>query len=233
MGFCFFLPRLRTEKSSGNEEHLPLSTLKRLRLVSLCGLWSLWHTKQSLASLQNLTVVEIIECGPLRYLFPHSIAQSLQQLEFLKIKECRLLERIVAKAEEGEPMDCAQSVGFPNLKVVQVEGCRNLTSLLSVTNMRSLQQLNKITIIKCELLVEIISHVQEGEGRDDDEILLPKVNSFEVRDMPGLKRLCSESFSLNLPALKDLVVDGALQFDMVHCFDGQNDRNCLRTVKLF
>ncbi|XP_057460991.1 disease resistance protein At4g27190-like isoform X1 [Actinidia eriantha] len=204
---CFFLPRLRTEKLLGNEEHLPLSTLKRLRLVALRSLLWLWHTKQPLASLQNLTVVEIIECGGLRYLFPHSIAQSLQQLEFLKIKECSSLERIVAKAEEGNPKDCAQAVGFPNLKIVQVEGCRNLRSLLPVTTVRSLQQLNKITIIKCELLVEIISHVQEGEDEDDDEILLPKVKSFEVRDMSSLKRLCSENFSLNLPGLKDLVVD--------------------------
>ncbi|GFZ04920.1 hypothetical protein Acr_17g0004920 [Actinidia rufa] len=188
---------------------LQTPSLRKLRILTVerCNFYVSFLPFELLNNLQSLEEVTIESVEGLRYLFPHSIAQSLQQLEFLKIKECSSLERIIAKAEEGNPMDCAQAVGFPNLKIVQVEGCRNLRSLLSVTTVRSLQQLNKITIIKCEVLVEIISHVQEGEDEDDDEILLPKVKSFEVRDMSSLKRLCSENFSLNLPGLKDLVVD--------------------------
>ncbi|KAL7186534.1 hypothetical protein ACSBR2_028299 [Camellia fascicularis] len=188
----------------GEEEHMPLSTLKKLRLEALPSLFSIWNSSKSLVRLQNLTVVEIRDCRYIKFIFPHSIAQSLQQLEILKIKGCRFLKRIV----QGDQTNHTQAVGFPNLKVLQVEDCTDLTSLFSVTTAQSLRQLKELTIVKCEQLVEITSHIKEGEEEEnDEEILLPKVRSFKVRDLSSLKRLCSENFCVNLPALKELVVD--------------------------
>ncbi|THG03353.1 hypothetical protein TEA_000846 [Camellia sinensis var. sinensis] len=190
----------------GEEEHMPLSTLKKLRLEALPSLFSIWNSSKSLVRLQNLTVVEIRDCRFIKFIFPHSIAQSLQRLEIPKIKGCQFLKRIV----QGDQTDHTQAVGFPNLKVLQVEDCTDLTSLFSVTTAQSLRQLKELTIVKCEQLVEIISHIKEGEEEEeenDEDILLPKVRSFEVRDLSSLKRLCSENFCVNLPALKELVVD--------------------------
>ncbi|KAI8006686.1 Disease resistance protein [Camellia lanceoleosa] len=192
----------------GEEEHMPLSTLTKLCLEALPSLFSIWNSSKLLARLQNLTVVEIRDCGYIKFIFPHSIAQSLQQLEILKIKGCPFLKRIV----QGDQTDHTQAVGFPNLKVLQVEDCTDLTSLFSVTTAQSFRQLKELMIVKCERLVEIISHIKEEEEEEeeeenDEEILLPKVRSFEVRDSSSLKRLCSENFCVNLPTLKELVVD--------------------------
>ncbi|GFZ04936.1 hypothetical protein Acr_17g0005080 [Actinidia rufa] len=150
---------------NANEESPPVifAALEELRLWRLDNIKVLCRGSLQTPSLRKLRILTVERCN--------------FYLEFLKIKECSSLERIIAKAEEGDPMDCAQGVGFPNLK-----SCSS----------RRVQKFDESI---------------EGEDEDDDEILLPKVKSFEVRDMLSLKRLCSVGFSLNLPALKDLVVD--------------------------
>ncbi|XP_044479714.1 probable disease resistance protein At4g27220 [Mangifera indica] len=72
--------------------------LKVLELKSSLG--EIWNKESSTYSYENLTHLTLFECDKIKYVFPLSIAKSLQQLQHLKLTSCKVLEGIVAP-EEG------------------------------------------------------------------------------------------------------------------------------------
>ncbi|XVF78689.1 hypothetical protein PTKIN_Ptkin14bG0155600 [Pterospermum kingtungense] len=77
-------------------------------------------------SMKSLKFVEIDGCNRLTYLFPAIVADSLGQLETLKISNCLGLNEIIQETE-------ASNRSLQNLRKVGVRGCNNLKSLSSLS----------------------------------------------------------------------------------------------------
>ena len=54
---------------------------------------------------RNLIKVVILNCQSLKYVFPAPVARLLEKLEYFEIRNCEILEQIVAEEEVGLPPD--------------------------------------------------------------------------------------------------------------------------------
>ncbi|XP_044477967.1 probable disease resistance protein At4g27220 [Mangifera indica] len=78
----------------------------------------IWNSQLSTSSYQNLTHLTLFECDKIKYVFPLSIAKSLQHLQYLELTRCKVLEGIVAP-EEGT--EVAINFFFPQVSTVKLQ----------------------------------------------------------------------------------------------------------------
>ncbi|XVF78691.1 hypothetical protein PTKIN_Ptkin14bG0155800 [Pterospermum kingtungense] len=171
-----------------------LETLKIIRscdkMQALFQTVELGSTEQALsqnASLKSLKFVEIDGCNKLTYLFPAMVANSLGQLETLKIRNCLELEEIIQETEVSD-------INLQSLREVFVEECNNLTSLSSLSNGHILESLKTLDIRNCSRL----EHTFPTSMAE----CLPQLSRIALKNLPQLKN----DIVLTLPSLQYLTV---------------------------
>lgn len=107
--------------------------------------------------------------------------------------------------------DNLNSISFQNLKVLRVleSGC---STLFKLSVLGSLQQLQKLEILDCGLLEEIVEDVKPDEisGMDKKPIKLLKLRAIILKDLPKLKSfLGSANNEFYMPALEHV--------EIIHC----------------
>ncbi|XP_038688949.1 disease resistance protein RPS2-like [Tripterygium wilfordii] len=120
-----YLVDLREERveDAVEEEEGILVKLTDMTLRWLPNLEQLWKGSIGLVHLLNLKTVEIRWCDKLKVLFHWSVAQRLEQLEELTVRDCKELEEIVGR-ETGE--EAIHKVLFPELNFLYLEGLPRL-----------------------------------------------------------------------------------------------------------
>ena len=74
--------------------------LRSLELVNLGKLKHVWSMDpQGIITFGKLNTVNIHDCSSLKSVFPISVAKALKELERLEIKDCAMVEEIIAKEE--------------------------------------------------------------------------------------------------------------------------------------
>lgn len=142
---------LLIEQESYLQVSMPSLIFLDLRFISSPVLW---HNQYLAASLcfRNVTSIWIAGLSNLKYLFTSTVVSSLVQLTSLVIKDCELMEVVVA--EEKEP----RVVLFPKLDRLFLVDLSKLTRFCDfVGNSTDMSSISKILVRNCPSMKTFIS----------------------------------------------------------------------------
>ncbi|KAA3453074.1 disease resistance protein isoform X1 [Gossypium australe] len=225
MQVLFPIAELRSIEQEGPSRHLSLQSLKiveikrcnnlkyifpmsvanslgQLHTLKIKSCWSLEGIIQDsqvpYISLQSLREIEVGKCYNLKYLFPLSVANTLEQLHTLKIKSCRSLEGIIQDSQ-------VPSISLQSLREIEVGKCYNLKYLFPLSAANTLEQLHTLKIKSCRRLEGII---QDSEV---PYISLQSLSKIEVEKCDNLKYLFPLSVANTLGQLHTLKIKSCSQ----------------------
>ncbi|RDY12350.1 putative disease resistance protein, partial [Mucuna pruriens] len=115
-------------------EILRLLNCSRLEKIVCCAV-----------SFVNLTVLEVRECGRMKYLFTFSTAKGLVQLETLSIGKCKSIKEIVKKEDE----DASDEIIFGRLSKLELDSLPSLVSFYLGNATLQLSCLEIAVVAKC------------------------------------------------------------------------------------
>ncbi|KAK8358809.1 hypothetical protein V6Z12_A04G048800, partial [Gossypium hirsutum] len=191
----------------------------------------------STISFQCLREVQVTHCNNLKFLFPMCVANSLRQLQTLKIESCSQLKDIIHGPEvltsmaqglvqlnEVELINLPQLkenyrnnivLTSPSLSKLNVRDCPQLTHLIVSTNIKELE-FSKMTGMKQ------ISNVTDPERRGRTSTSAPiQVEHFQnlthltVKDCKRLRYIFSPTIARNLPQLVWLNISDCEELEQI------------------
>ncbi|XP_043814222.1 uncharacterized protein LOC110608107 [Manihot esculenta] len=119
----------------------------------------------------------------------------LQYLETLSVIGCRSLINVAPS-----------SSSFQNLATLEVRFCAGLANLITESTAKSMVQLTKMTVQRCNMMTEIVT--SDGDDHTEDEIInFDKLKFLELYGLPGLISFCSGNNAFNFPALENVTVN--------------------------
>jgi hypothetical protein len=155
---------------------------------------------------KNLEEIDLQFCASLEAIFQLEELNGEESYVALILDELRKLElRYLPKLMHVWKKGPERIMGFGNLRSLKVEGCNNLTYLFSPSIAKLLVMLEEIEVINCQKIEQILARARE-EGEEKDIVLLNKVNSFVLMDLPNLKCFCNEANAFEWPSLKKVGV---------------------------
>ncbi|KAK1279267.1 hypothetical protein QJS04_geneDACA014867 [Acorus gramineus] len=181
--------------------------LPRLRRMNLSDflpeLMSIWKgdSVPPLGSFSNLIELKLIECNELKYALSPNLAQRLESLEDLHVKDCNMMKGLISPSFHG----------FCNLRILTIENCSGFIHLFLLQVAQSLVELERLYIEGCEHMEVIV----RGEGGDieSEKILFPRLKEVQLKRQPNLTSFCSvvgagQAFAsvLLLPSLSKVYV---------------------------
>jgi len=89
---------------------------------------------------------------------------------------------------------------FPYLKSLIMESCNKISVLLSFSSMRCLKHLEKLHILECDDLNEVVS--QEESESKGEKIVFPALQHLRLRNLPNLKAFFQGPYNLDFPSLQ-------------------------------
>jgi hypothetical protein len=158
-----------------------LSNLVVLELQEMENLGNLFKGKLNLYNLKSITIKS---CPLLVFLFEVSISQSLVLLETLQVSNCEGLKTIIAdeRREDEEIDDSGNNKNlasvFSKLKVIDIERCHKLESILPFLSAQDLPVLEAIRISECDGLKYVFGQSQHVELVSLSKLKLSKLPKF-------------------------------------------------------
>ena len=140
---------------------LTLRYLKKVKHV-----WSM--DPQGIITFVKLRTIKIWDCSSLKSVFPTSVAKALMQLKELEIRDCAMVEEIVAK-EDG--IETTTLFEFPQLKTLRLHTLPKLKSFYQGKHILECPLLNYLHISNCDKLKIFGSNkesVEETNGLGHD-----------------------------------------------------------------
>ncbi|XP_042964867.1 disease resistance protein UNI-like isoform X2 [Carya illinoinensis] len=141
-----------------------LSQLRKLELENLYGMAHVWkNIPRGFQGFQNLISIRISQCHNLRSLLPTSATKLLVQLQSIQIWECRLMENILQREDEGgEEIRRADIIIFPQIHTFELFSLYNLVSFSSEAHSFEWPSITWIELNRCPKLKTFGSEVQSG-----------------------------------------------------------------------
>lgn len=168
---------------------------RNLRSLKVSECPKLENLVPSTVSFQNLTTLEISRCHGLRNLVTPSTAKSMVQLKRMRITDCKMLEGIVADADNRS----TYSIMFKHLEYLRLQSLQALTSFCSGSHRFEFSSLVELVAIKCpefsvfcegEVSTPLLKRVCPTEGGD---------RSFTDKDLNStIKGLYSDKVNIYL-----------------------------------
>lgn len=195
-----------------------LSNLTILELESLPDLKWLWKGPSHYLCLQSLKVAEISRCNELKYLFSHSLTQSLVLLENLKIAHCDELEHIITTVLEFD--DNVEAGGhlhhplLPNLTSLDIIDCPKLEYVLKILQLKQVFDVSK-----------------EKDGVDH-AIALPSLQHLKLGNLINLSGFSSVNYPIVSPSLEVLQVWDCLRLSNFTIQKEVNDQVQLKVYSM-
>jgi len=196
------------DEGSSEEKELPLlSSLTELQVRELPELKCIWKGPARHVSLQSLTLLNLYSLDKLTFIFTPSLAQSLPQLQTLKIEKCGELKHII-REEDGEREIIPVSPGFPELKFIFIERCCKLEYVFPVSVSPSLLNLEEMEIDFADNLKQIF-YSGEGDALTRDGIIkFPRLRKLDLFSGSNYSFFGSKNFAAQLPSLQNLCISG-------------------------
>ncbi|XP_044477938.1 probable disease resistance protein At4g27220 isoform X2 [Mangifera indica] len=186
---------LHIVKSSDDEEDLdekqmlPLfkgkvifTNLMALKLTNI-SFGKIWESQLSISSYQNLTQLILKRCDKMKYVFPFFIVKSLQQLKYLMIKKCKVLEKIVEEEEGAEVVDSI----FPQLMKLELRFLPKLTVFYLGVEALELPMLNTLKISYCPNFTSTYQSFQDNNEEGEVQVSGSKSICLEHKINSDLK----------------------------------------------
>ncbi|XP_073225227.1 disease resistance protein RPS2-like isoform X1 [Cicer arietinum] len=202
---------------------LSFDSLKNLEMLSMkqCKKFKrLFHCKLNFCNLKTLILEK---CPMLVSLFP-LMSWNLVQLEKLQIADCEELKNIIDIKREEESRDEIEDGDndnkrhdsiFPKLKVLDIEGCHRLESILPFLSSQDFPVLEAILIRKCDELKYIFSQYQHVELKSLQRMQLCQLPNFIdifPKCQDSMSSPVSESYSTSGDGFKEQI-----QSDPIKC----------------
>ncbi|TXG73906.1 hypothetical protein EZV62_002485 [Acer yangbiense] len=212
------------------ENSLPSRVFRNLTTLEVLKCDNLQTLVPSFLSFQNLSALEVSNCNGLVNLLAVSVAKSLVQLTRLKIKECKMMEKIVT---HGRVDEMENMIIFNQLKYLELQRLPRLTSFCSGNYAVEFPSLQQVVVGQCGSM-KIFSHGalrtprlhklqiteadEEGNWEGDLNTTIQKmfkemvgfrgIENFTVSDFPHLKEAWHNQLLIGyFNNLKSLVVD--------------------------
>ncbi|KAF6169697.1 hypothetical protein GIB67_004089 [Kingdonia uniflora] len=160
--------------------------LRSIKLEDLDSLTSIWKGAVPLIRLENLKILEVIDCPNLRsrHFFPSvAFSQRFQQLEELRVIKCQSFIKLIAEEDEEEE-DGSITIRLPRLRVLQLWDLPRFTSFFSHSRrlprvLLDCPSLEKLDIYDCPNLKRLPFGPQST----------PKLEKFVINDDEWFERL--------------------------------------------
>ena len=192
-----------------------MTKVKDPRTNDIDNPFEMWCTFPShlIESLKNLKTIELSSCDSLEVIFQleelnfeeSHVESVLDQLRKLNLYNLPNLMHIWKKGPEI-------IMGFKNLRLLEVSGCKSLTYLFSPSIAKLLVMLEEIRVTSCKKIEEILQRAREE--KEEKEVLFHKVNSILLKDLPNLKCFCPENNAFEWPSLKEITIIGCPALSM-------------------
>ncbi|KAL0346121.1 UNVERIFIED_CONTAM: putative disease resistance protein [Sesamum radiatum] len=148
--------------------------LRNLKLLKLPSLVHVFRNPTQSVSVSNLRSVHISHCPKLQSLFSLSTAQSLVQLEEIKIENCEIMEEIFSEERpEGGNISC-NKIEFAKLNYIELDTLPNLTGFCKSVRI-DFPQLTELCIQSLRKLRTLCPNESEllfrGNDDTDDSVM--------------------------------------------------------------
>ncbi|GKV02980.1 hypothetical protein SLEP1_g15351 [Rubroshorea leprosula] len=170
-----------------------------------CGMKSL-NEAFVFKALSDLRSCQIKQCDKLECM-PELFSSSsvygpfgrLSILKLTRLPHLCVLVNVEGQAASAPSTSCAptQPSIFCNLKFLLISDCLRIKKLFPSELLKAFQNLEKIYVISCAKMVEIIE-MEEGKetlmtdrGKETITFILPKLERMGLMDLPNLKSICS------------------------------------------
>ncbi|KAI9071360.1 hypothetical protein K1719_046672 [Acacia pycnantha] len=175
----------------------PVNFLKQLEKLHLSWCKSLEGSLfDGKLELCNLKSIHLSECS-MTCLFHPVIAQSLKQLEMLRIDTCSGLKYLVAEPIENHgPKQKSYDSMFPKLKYLKVSLCLELEFILPICFCKDLPLLESMEIAGCEKLEYIFGQYPDERylHQMGKEAILQSLEELKISRVPKFINLYAECY---------------------------------------
>ncbi|KAK6269682.1 hypothetical protein POUND7_006787 [Theobroma cacao] len=183
--------------------------IKELHLEDLSEKWIIWKDVAQVVTLENLTILKVIDCKRLRYIFSPTTARSLSRLVYLEIHNGDELDQIIAEDQVCSSSDGdLQPISFPNLTTISVQYCKKLKRLFPLGSARCLPKLQYLRVKGNSKLEQVFELEDEAEATTEKEIKFDKLYNLSLEELPSLVDFCPREYHFVLSALNCLRVEG-------------------------
>ncbi|XP_042991518.1 disease resistance protein At4g27190-like isoform X5 [Carya illinoinensis] len=123
--------------------------------------------------------------------------QLFHNLQYLDVSRCGKLKNLVPS-----------SVSLRNLTGLEISHCHGLINLLTSSTAKTLVQLQRMTVIDCKRITEIVA-MEDGEA--NVAITFNKLTRLTLDGLPNLTHFCSGPYSFGFPSLDEVIVRCCLE----------------------
>ncbi|XP_059437907.1 probable disease resistance protein At4g27220 [Corylus avellana] len=192
-------------------EEVSFPCLEWLTIFQVDDLKIIWGNQFAVDSFYKLQDITVYSCENLLNVFRSDMLERFQSLEKLRIRDCHSLQEVfevqgmnvkeshVVTREDSKPI-----FSFQNLQRVFVVECSSLKSLFPASMATCLAQLEKLVIIDCMVLEEIV--VGEETKQPIARFVFPRVTVLHLVVLPRLKWFYPGVHTSEWPMLKNMLV---------------------------
>lgn len=218
----------KSDITSSASEGYPISLPSGIQFLCIenCRLVRSLSAATSLENITNLRACHIIGCDGIENLLsfplPHA-SHLLQSLEELRLQRLNDFKGLVGSLPPPPG-------AFSSLKDIIINGCPSIKTLLNPELVSQFQKLERMRILCCENMVEIVSESEIGDS--STHMSLPKLKLLELTDLPELKSVSSGKITLLLGCLEEICIEDCSSLKKLTFLDNTSLFPSLQKIKV-
>jgi len=180
----------------------------------------------------KLEAIYIEKCNKLKTIFCVTVVTSLPKLQRLYVKGCNEWEEIISLGsrkvgQNKNFLNPSQNKCFPKLNNIWVEGCNKLKTILFLSIVSRLPNLEYLFVDDCNNFEAIISpySMEAGQFRNlsgrPNQVRFPKLESIVIRRCSKMKSIFSTITLSRFPKLKELYVLDCNELEDIICSEAK------------
>ncbi|KAK7848962.1 hypothetical protein CFP56_003961 [Quercus suber] len=206
--------------SSGIASYVVFPNLEELEIKGMDNMKMIWSNQLISDCFGKLETMTVSGCTNLTNIVPHNMLRTLRNLKELEVFEIQgtnnveesrdiaaaelisLTLRNLEKVKHVWSMDPQGIITFAKLDAIEISGCSSLRSVFPTSMAKALMQLEKLRIINCATVEEIVA---KEEGIETTSLLVfPQLTRLTLLNLPELKSFYRGKHILKWPLLNHL-----------------------------
>ncbi|KAL7614545.1 hypothetical protein Lser_V15G04892 [Lactuca serriola] len=156
--------------------------------------------------------IYIRRCYALSSVIPcYAAAEQMQKIQVLRLKSCTGMKVIFEKSGRDEGIPRVNNViMLPNLKILEIVRCNRLKYIFTFSALKSLRQLEQLTIINCKAMKVIVKREEDASSSSSSSkevVVFPRLKSIELVSLPKLVGFFLGKNEFQWPSLDKVKID--------------------------